>query len=61
MNKFYKEIDNALFSYENYKPYHTKSLEWICSRIDWCWKWKKITAVQKDELCNRAIAILERD
>lgn len=23
MNKFYSEIDKALQSYENYKPYHT--------------------------------------
>ena len=25
MNKFYNEIDEALQSYENYKPYHTRT------------------------------------
>ena len=60
MNKFYKDIDNALQSYEYYKPYHLRSLEWICNRIDWCWKWKKITEQEKDELCNRVIVVLER-
>ena len=29
MNKFYDEIDKALKSYEEFKPYHTKSLAWI--------------------------------
>lgn len=61
MNKFYKEIDVALRSYETYKPYHTRNIDWICDRITWCWKWKKITAAQKDELCERAINILGRN
>lgn len=43
MNKFYSEIDKALQSYENYKPYHTRNIEWISNRISWCWKWRKIT------------------
>ena len=60
MNKFYNEINKALSSYELNKPYHTHSIDWICNRIDWCWKWKKITEAQKDELCNRVIEILER-
>ena len=41
MNKFYDEIDKALKSYEEFKPYHTKSLAWITDRIYWCYKWKK--------------------
>ena len=60
MSKFYHEIDKALQSYEFFRPYHDRSLEWICARIDWCWKWKKISEQEKDELCNRAIAVLER-
>ena len=60
MSKFYNEIDKALQSYEFFRPYHNRSLEWICDRIDWCWKWKKISEQEKDELCNRAIAVLER-
>lgn len=58
---FYSEIDQALKSYENFKPYHTHSIDWICNRIDWCWKWKKISEPQKNELCERAIKVLEQD
>lgn len=61
MNKFYSEIDKALQSYENYKPYHTRNIEWISNRISWCWKWRKITKGQMEELCDRVIKILEGD
>lgn len=60
MNKFYNEIDEALQSYENYKPYHIRDIEWISNRISWCWKWRKITKEQMEELCDRAIKALER-
>lgn len=60
MNKFYNEIDKALQSYENYKPYHTRNIEWISNRISWCWKWRKITKEQMEELCDIAIKVLER-
>ena len=56
MNKFYNEINKALQSYENYKPYHT-----ISDRISWCWKWRKITKEQMEELCDRTIEVLERN
>lgn len=59
MNKFYDEIDKALQSYENYKPYHTRKIEWISNRICWCWKWRKITKEQMEELCDRVIVVLE--
>jgi hypothetical protein len=59
MNKFYDEIDKALQSYEDYKPYHTRKIEWISDRICWCWKWKKITKEQMEELCDRVIKVLE--
>lgn len=61
MNKFYSEIDKALQSYENYKPYHTHNIEWISNRISWCWKWRKITKEQMEELCDRTIKVLERN
>ena len=32
MNKFYSEIDKALQSYETYKPYHTRNIDWITNR-----------------------------
>ena len=59
MNKFYSEIDKALQSYEDYKPYHTRNIEWISNRISWCWKWRKITREQMEELCDRVIKVLE--
>ena len=58
-NKYYEQIDKAILSYEEYKSWHDKSIEWICSRIDWCWKWRKITEEQKNELCDRIIAVME--
>ena len=59
MNKFYDEIDKALQSYENNKPYHTHNIEWISNRISWCWKWRKITKEQMEKLCDRVIKVLE--
>ena len=57
MKDYYKEIDKILKEYEEYKPYHTKSLGWAADRIDWCWKWRKITEKQMHELCNRIIIL----
>lgn len=54
---YYNEIDTVLTEYENYKIWHTKSIEWAANRIDWCWKWKKITKEQMEELADRATAI----
>lgn len=59
MKDYYTEINKELQSYENYKAYHTKTIDWICNRIDWCWKWRKITKEQMEELADRAIAIME--
>lgn len=56
---YYKEINDALVSYEEFKPYHTKSIDWICNRIDWCYKWRKITKEQMEELTDRIINILK--
>ena len=54
---YYKEINDVLVEYENYKPWHTRNIDWACDRIEWCWKWKKITREQMEELTDRAIAI----
>ena len=59
MNKFYSQIDEALISYENHKPYHTKPIDWICDRIDWAWKWRKITEKEMIELAERATNVLK--
>ncbi len=55
---YYKEIDTALLSYENCKPYHTKRIEYICDRIDWCWKFRHISKEQMEELADRACLVL---
>lgn len=55
---YYQEIDKVLKEYETCKSYHMLDLEWACNRIDWCWKFKKITESEMDELTSRAIAIL---
>ena len=60
MNKYYQQIDKALLSYENYKPYHDKTMDWICDRIDWAWKWRKISENEMVELASRATEILKR-
>lgn len=60
MRDYYKEIDRALRQHEEYHPYHTHSMYWISDQIDWCWKWRKISKEQMEELAMRATAIFER-
>lgn len=57
---YYDEIDKALVRYETGMNYKTHSMDWICDRIDWCYKWKKITEKQMEELAARATEVLER-
>lgn len=61
MNNYYKEIDKVLREYEEYKPYHTRDIDWACNRIAWCWKWRKITKEQMEKLADRATAILDEN
>ena len=58
-NKYYEEIDKALKEYENYKSYQTKTINWICNRIDWTWKWRKISKEQMEELVDRIMKVME--
>ena len=60
MNKYYVQINNALVSYEDRKPYHTHNIDWICDRIDWAWKWRKISEKEMVELAERATKVLAR-
>lgn len=57
---YYEQINKALKSHEVYRSYHQYSIDWICDRISWCWKWKKINKNQMEELTERAVAILKR-
>jgi hypothetical protein len=59
MDKYYKQINDALISYENYKPYHTKTIDWICNSIDWAWKWRKINKEEMIELAERVTKLFE--
>lgn len=59
MKNYYSEINQALQSYENFKPYHTYSIDWICNSIDWCWKWKKITEDEMKELTDRICEVMK--
>ena len=61
MKDYYEEINRALKEHEEYKPYHTKSLDWIADRIDWCWKWRKISDEQLNNLTNRIIKIFKEE
>ena len=59
MNKYYEEINKAILQYEEHKPYHDKSISWICDRIDWCWKWRKITKIEMEELADRICEVMK--
>jgi len=61
IKNYYEEINKELKSYENYEPYHVKSIEWICNRIDWAWKWRKITKEQMEELAGRVVEVLKNE
>lgn len=59
-NKFYEEIDRALREHENYRLYPPKTLEWIANRIDWAWKWRKISEKEMIDLAERTTKLFER-
>lgn len=54
---YYKQIDNALSKYEKGR-YIEQNISWICSRIDWCYRFRKITPKQKDELVERVLLVM---
>jgi len=59
MNKYYKEIDKVLKSYEKHKPYHDRDIDWAANRIDWAYHWHKISEKEMEELADRATKIFE--
>ena len=58
---YYSQLDAALKSYERHRPYHIMHIDKISERIAWCWKWRKITKEQMEELAERACKIYEGD
>lgn len=58
---FYTEINKVVSEYEDGKPWHTRDINWATDRVAWCWKWRKITKEQMEELADRITAIFEGD
>lgn len=56
---YYDEIDKVISEYENGKSWHTRDINWAADRVDWCWKWRKITKEQMEELANRITVIFK--
>ena len=58
MKNYYAELDGALARYEK-GGYKTHSISWITNRIDWCWRFRKITKQQMSSLCDRAMKLFD--
>lgn len=59
MKDFYAEINRSLKSYEEGKPWHEHDIYWICDKIDWCNKWKKLPEEQVTELVDRVCKVMD--
>lgn len=55
----YQKIDKAIKEWETYRPVTQYSTDWICNRIEWAWKWRKITKEQMEELADRICVVLD--
>lgn len=56
----YQKIDKVLKQHERY-GYAERSLSSLADYIDWAWKWRKISEKEKDEVCDRIIALFEKE
>ena len=56
---YYEEINLGIRDYEEFKPYPRYKISWLTDRIDWCWKFRKITESQMKSLCDRMCNIFE--
>lgn len=59
MKDFYTELDQSIKCYEEFKPYHLLTIDQITDKIDWCWKFRKITEEQLQDLTDRIIKVME--
>lgn len=60
-NKYYDQIDKAIKSYEQFRPCHPMSPDKICDKIDWCWKWRKISEHQMHNLVDRIVYLMDNN
>lgn len=58
-NKYYDQIDKAISSYEQFRSYHPLGPDRICDKIDWCWKWRKISEKQMHSLVDRIVYLMD--
>ena len=55
---YYKQLDGWVRMFEQC-GYCPVKIEVVTDKIVWCWKWKKITEQQKNELCDRMVEVLK--
>ena len=60
MRDFYEEINRSLTPIEK-GHYSARTLDWCVNRVDWCWKWRKISQEQMEELANRICACYDAE
>lgn len=60
-NKYYDQIDKAIKSYEQFMPCHSMGADKICDKIDWCWKWRKISQDQMHNLVDRIVYLMDNN
>ena len=62
MKNYYDEIDRDLSRYEgrDITGYELVRVFKICDRIEWCWKFRKITENQFNDLTSRMCTLLDR-
>lgn len=56
---YYKQLDEAIAEYEEYKATPQHSILWISDRIAWCLHYKHITASEAEAFADRVTAIIE--
>ena len=55
---YYKQLDGGVRMFEQC-GYCPVKIEVVTDKIVWCWKWKKITEQQKNELCDRMVEVMK--
>lgn len=55
---YYKQLDGWVGMFEQC-GYCPVKIEVVTDKIVWCWRWKKITEQQKNELCDRMVEVMK--